>query len=286
MQRRKNLQRTARQYLGILIGTLITALGLNTLLIPNRIAAGGASGIATILHYLIELDPGLTILLINVPLLILSGIFMGWKYSWYSILGGLITSGWVTLTSRLAPLTDVPLLGTLYGGVVTGIGMGIVFRSRGSTGGTDVAAQLINHFTGWPVGQALLVIDGIIVAAAALIFGTELAMYALIAIFVTTRVIDWLQEGFVSVKALLVISDANEAIATAILHDLGRGATFLHGEGGYSRHEKRALLVVVDRSELTAVKELVHRHDERAFVIVVDAREVLGEGFSQLSTTI
>lgn len=276
----------ARNYSGILLGSLITAVGLNALEIPNKIAAGGAAGIATIVYFLTGLEPGVMLFLINIPLLIMSGLLVGWRFSWYSVVGGLATSGWVYLTSGIPTWTDNAFLAALYGGVVTGIGMGIVFRSRGSTGGTDLLARVLNHFTGLPIGQALLFIDASIVTLAGIVFGAELAMYALIAIFVATRVIDYVQEGFFSVKALIIISDHSEAIANEILAELGRGVTYLHGEGGYSRLAKQALLVVVSRAELLATKAVVQRHDPKAFVIVVEAHEVLGEGFRELSTTI
>jgi uncharacterized membrane-anchored protein YitT (DUF2179 family) len=272
--------------LGILLGSLITAVGLNALEIPNKIAAGGAAGIATIVYFLTGLPAGIMLFLINIPLLVLSGFVVGWRFSWYSVVGGLATSAWVYLTDGMPVWTDNAFLAALYGGVVTGIGMGIVFRSHGSTGGTDLLARLLNHFTGLPIGQALMFIDASIVSLAGFIFGAELAMYALIAIFVTTRVIDYVQEGFFSVKALIIISENEEAIANGILADLGRGVTYLHGEGGYSRVARKALLVVVSRAELSFTKALVEKHDPKAFVIVVEAHEVLGEGFRELSTTI
>ncbi len=283
---RRKIWHSVRRYIGIFIGSSITAVGLTALQIPNKIAAGGAAGVATIVYSLTGLDPGIMLFAINIPLLILSGFVIGWRFSWYSVLGGLMTSAMVYVTGGMPALTNDAFLAALYGGVVTGVGMGLVFRSGGSTGGTDLAARLANHFTGVPIGQSLLLIDATIVTAAGFFFGPELAMYALIAIFVTTRVIDFVQEGFFSVKALIVISDHSEPIAKAIMSEVGRGVTYLHGEGGFSRQAKRALLVVVSRAELTAIKDIVETVDQRAFVIVVDAHEVLGEGFRELSTTI
>lgn len=283
---RKRIVRTVTQYVGIILGSFITALGVNALQIPNRIAAGGAAGIATIVYHLTGFEPGLTLLLINVPLLIISGFVIGWRFSWFSVFGGLVTSGWVYLTSNITPWTDDPILGALYGGVATGIGIGIVFRSRGSTGGTDLAAGLLRRLTGLPIGQALLLIDTLIVAGAGFVFGPDLAMYALVSIFVCTRVIDYVQEGFFSVKALIIVSEKGEAIANQIMNELERGVTYLHSEGGFSREPKKTLLVVVSRPEIITVKTLVQALDQRAFVIVMDAHEVLGEGFQDLSTTI
>lgn len=283
---RKRIARSLAQYFGIIFGSLITALGVNALQIPNRIAAGGASGIATLVFHLTGFEPGLTLLLINVPLLLLSGFILGWRFSWFSVFGGLATSGWVIATSNIAPWTLDPILGALYGGVVTGIGIGIVFRSRGSTGGTDLAAGLLRHLTGLPIGQSLLLIDALIVVGAVIVFGPDLAMYALVSIFITTRVVDFVQEGFFVVKALIIISDQGEAIATQIMTELERGVTYLQSEGGFRRESKKTLLVVVSRSEIITVKSLVQALDAQAFVIVIDAHEVLGEGFQELSTTV
>lgn len=283
---RKRITRTLTQYFGILLGSFITALGVNALQIPNRIAAGGAAGIATLVYHLTGFEPGFTLLLINVPLLIISGFVLGWRFSWFSVFGGLATSAWVYATSNIAPWTDDPILGALYGGVVTGIGIGIVFRSRGSTGGTDLAAGLLRRLTGLPIGQALLLIDSLIVAGAGFVFGPDLAMYALVSIFVTTRIVDYVQEGFFAVKALIIISEAGEAIANQIMNELERGVTYLQSEGGFSREPKKTLLVVASRSEIITIKNLVQAQDKRAFVIVMDAHEVLGEGFQELSTTI
>lgn len=284
--RRKRIARTLTQYLGIVLGSFITAVGVNALQIPNRIAAGGAAGIATIVYHLTGLEPGITLLMINIPLLIINGLVIGWRFSWFSVFGGLVTSGWVYALSNLTPWTDDPLLGAIYGGVVTGIGIGIVFRSRGSTGGTDLAAGLMHRLTGLPIGQALLLIDTLVVGGAGYVFGPDLAMYALVSIFVSTRVIDFVQEGFFAVKALIIISEAGDAIADQILTELERGVTYLHSEGGFSHQPKKTLLVVVSRSEIITVKTLVQALDPRAFVIVMDAHEVLGEGFRELSTTI
>ncbi len=281
----KRIVRTVTQYIGILFGSFVTALGVNALQVPNRIAAGGAAGIATIVYHLTGFEPGLTLLLINIPLLLISGFVIGWRFSWFSVFGGLATSGWVYATSNITPWTDDPVLGALYGGVVTGIGIGIVFRSRGSTGGTDLAAGLLRRLTGLPIGTALLLIDTLIVGGAGFVFGPDLAMYALLSIFVCTRVIDYVQEGFFGVKALLIVSDAGEAIADQIMNELERGVTYLHSEGSFSGQPKKTLLVVVSRPEIITVKTLVQAIDEQAFVIVMDAREVLGEGFQDLSTT-
>lgn len=268
-------------YTGIVAGSVITAIGLNALLIPNRIAAGGASGIATLLFHLFGLSPGIVLLAINVPLLIISSLVFGLRFGAYTIAGSLATSLAVELTQGLVPVvTSDPLLASIYGGVVAGLGMGIVFRFRGSTGGTDIAAKLAAHYTGLSLGEALLAIDALVVAAAGIVFSPEFAMYALFAIFVTSKMIDVVQGGLHSGKALFIISAESQAIADALLHQLGRGVTVFPSRGAYSNLPRETLLCVVGRGEIGRAKSIVRAADKNAFVIVTDANEVLGEGFN------
>ncbi len=271
--------RTIKDYIGITVGAVVVALGLNALLIPNRIAAGGASGIATILVHLVGIAPSVTLLVINVPLLIVGARVFGMRFGAYTVLGTFVTIAAVGLTSRVAPLTNDPLLAALYGGVITGIGMGIVFRFRGTTGGTDIAAKLAAHYSGISLGDALLAVDAVVVVVAGVLFSAEYAMYALIAIFVCTKTIDVVQEGLYSAKAVFVVSDQGEAIAAALMNKVERGVTLLPSKGGFSKQEKTTLFCVVGRTELTRAKSVVLEIDRNAFVVVTDAHEVLGEGF-------
>jgi len=271
--------RKVKDYAAILLGAGIVAIGLNTLLIPNRIAAGGASGIATIIVHLFGISPGLVLFAINVPLLVLSSVILGLRFGAYTILGTIALAVSVELTHGVLPLTTDPLLAAVYGGVVTGIGMGIVFRFRGSTGGTDIAATLVTHYTGISLGDALLAIDALVVLAAGVLFSAEYAMYALIAIFVCTKIIDVVQEGLHTAKAMFIVSEQGEAIAAALMAKVERGVTLLPSKGGYSKQARTTLLCVVGRTELTRAKRTVLEIDKYAFIVVTDAHEVLGEGF-------
>jgi len=268
------------EYAGIVLGALVVGIGLNALLIPNRIAAGGASGIATILYHLLGWSPGMVLLAINIPLLIASFLVFGLRFGFYTIIGSLATSFAVEFTEGIAVLTVDPLLASIYGGVITGIGMGIVFRFRGSTGGTDILAKLLTHYTGVSIGQALLFIDAAVVLVAGIVFTAEYAMYALIAIFVGTKIIDVVQEGIYTARALFIISHDAEGIAAGLMTKLGRGVTMFPSQGGFSKTEKTTLLCVVGRTELTRAKQIVLELDKKAFIIVTEAHEVLGEGFT------
>lgn len=269
-------------YLLITLGSFLTAVGLDMFLIPNRIAAGGVSGLATLTFYLFGLPVGLTMLVINIPLFLASLRLLGARFGIKTLYGFLTLSAFIELLGPIvtAP-TDDPLLAAVYGGVMTGTGLGLVFRAGGTTGGTDLAAQLLLKFFATSSGQALLFFDGLVIAIAAFVFSTELALYALISVFISSRIVDVVQEGVGTGRAAFIISDYGKEIAEAILSHMDRGVTFLEGKGAYSQKEKEILLIVVNRSEITRLKVLVSEIDPVAFIIVANANEVLGEGFKE-----
>ncbi len=270
-------------YLGITLGSLLTVLGLVVFLIPNKIAAGGVSGLATVIYYLFGWAPSLVMLIINIPLF-LSGVKVLGKHMGPRTLYGIISlSLFIELLDPYLPvLTQNPLLACLYGGGLVGLGVGLVFKSKGTTGGTDLMAALLHHyFPTFSIGQGLLIIDAMIVILAGIVFNAELALYAVISIFVASKVIDLVQEGFNLSKAVFIISDYSEEIKQNILEDMGRGVTYLNGRGGYTGKEKNVLLAVVNRAEVTHLKRLVHRIDPRSFVILTEVHEVMGEGFRE-----
>lgn len=270
-------------YGGVLLGVILTASGVSFFMIPMKIAAGGVSGLATVIFHLTSLPVGVTMLLLNVPLFILSWRLIGPMFGAKTLFGTLTVSIFVDLFSKLAvPFTNDLLLCAIYGGVLSGVGLGIAFRSGGSTGGTDMAAQLVAKYFSTSVGQALLIVDGFVILLAGLAFGLELAMYALIAVFITTKAIDLVQEGQNYAKACLIISDQPTEIGQSIMERLERGVTSLDGQGMYTKYEKQVLLVIVSRMEIAQVKEIVHEFDQRAFVVIHDVHEVLGEGFRRL----
>lgn len=276
-------KRTVLEYIGVAIGSFITALGLVAFLIPYKIAAGGVSGLATVVHYLVGWPVGATMLLFNIPLFLVSMKSLGIKVGAKSLLGTFVLSFSVDLlTPFIHVWTTNPLLATLYGGIFSGLGLGIVFRSKGTTGGTDLAAALIHKYFRTSLGMSLLAIDGMVIILAGIAFKSiEAALYALITVFVTGKVIDVVQEGISYTKAAYIISDQNQQIAKKIIADLNRGVTSLKGKGIYTDEDKEVLLCVVSQREVTELKELVYNADPRAFVIVSNVHEVLGEGFKE-----
>ena len=181
--------------------------------------------------------------------------------------------------SFLPLITGYLSLASTFRGIGTGFGLGVVFRSRGSTGGTALAAQLINHFLGVTTGQALIGADLLIVIAAGFLFNVEVALFALLSIFVSSKFIDFVQEGFNFSKAAIIITDKKEEIATKIMDDLGRGVTLLEGRGAYTGAEKGIVFCIVSQLQISRLKDVVRAIDPSAFVIVSNVAEVLGEGF-------
>ncbi|MCL5291141.1 MAG: YitT family protein [Actinobacteria bacterium] len=275
-----------KEYLGITLGILITAVGLDIFLIPNRLAAGGVSGLATVLHYGLGLPVGVMMLVLNAVLLTIGTRVYGARYGMKTIYGALGLSLMVDLLATVFNFTRVPgiadpILGTLYGGILTGIGMGIVFRNGGNTGGTDIIAQILVKYTDLGVGQLFLLVDGFVMLVAASVFGIKLALFGFIAVFIMGWVIDTIQEGIGVNKAAFIITEKSGEIAGAILNELKRGATGLSGRGLFTGEERETILCVVSRREIEFLRRVVHREDPRAFMLVTDVREVVGEGFGE-----
>jgi len=272
-----------QEIIGVSAGVILTVMGLDMFLIPNKIAAGGVSGIATILHYLINVPVGAAMLVLNVPLFAAAIYRLGLQFGFRSLYGTVTLS---LAVDALVPLLPVPthdlLLSCLFGGVLVGLGLGLVFKYNGTTGGTDLLAAILRTYTGVNIGQLLFLVDATVVITAGYVFeSAELSMYALITIFITAWLIDLVQEGFSYTKAFLIISNHPAEISAAIVEGLNRGATAWPARGVYTGIDKEVLLSVVNRSEVSRLKEIIYQADPQAFVILADVHEVLGEGFKE-----
>jgi uncharacterized membrane-anchored protein YitT (DUF2179 family) len=267
------------EYSLLVIGSFIVALSFNLFLNPNQIASGGVAGISTIVEQKLGIMPAITQWAFNIPLFVAGVMLLGGKFGIKTAVGSVILPLFVLLTSRMEPLTDNLLLATIYGGIGIGAGLGIVFRGRASTGGLDLAAQIVHKFTGLSLGLAIAILDGAVILGAGLAFSPEKALYALIGLFVTSKTIDIVQVGLAYSKVAFIISDHTEDISRAILNDLDRGLTGLSGFGGYTRQGKTVLMVVVGQTEVSKLKALVKSIDPSAFIILSNTAEVLGEGF-------
>ena len=277
------MKKKVRQYIGMTLGILITAVALNMFFIPHKIASGGISGLATVLHHLFGLPVGALMLIFNIPIFILGVKLLGSRYGMTTLYGAMMLSIFIDVTAPFMPvLTDDIFLNTLYGGIVTGIGMGMIFRFKGNTAGTSLLAAILHHLFGLSIGRGLLLADGCVVALAGFAFhSAELSLYAAISIFVTTQIIDLVQEGPMTSKAFWIMAERPDALADKIFREVERGVTYLSGRGGYTGQQREMLLCVVETSEVTHLQEVIHAHDSKAFFIVSDAHEVVGEGFSQ-----
>ncbi|WP_370297807.1 YitT family protein [Ammoniphilus sp. YIM 78166] len=268
-----------REYIFLIVGSFMVAIAFNMFLNAFNIASGGVSGISIITKDLFGWRPAFTQWGLNALLIGLGFVLLGRQFGVKTITGTIILPLFVFLTEGWPTITTEPLLAALYGGVGVGLGLGIVFRGNASTGGTDLVAQILHKYTGISLGIAVLLIDGLVVIGAAMVYGPELALYALIALYVTGKTIDVIQVGLGVSKMAFIISENLGKIQEAILYDLDRGVTRLPAYGGFTEKERPVLLCVVAQSEINALKKLVQETDPDAFVIFTNANEVLGEGF-------
>jgi uncharacterized membrane-anchored protein YitT (DUF2179 family) len=271
--------RTLFSYIAMLVGSFFIAASFNLFLLPNRIASGGVSGISVILNTLTQIPPAYTQWVLNIPLFIAGILVLGKQFGVKTAVGSIVLPLFVLFTAHWTPPTHNPLLASLYGGFGVGLGLGLVFRGRGSTGGLDVAAQILHRLLGIRLGLAVAVLDGLVILSAGIFISPENALYALIGLFATSKTIDIIQSGLQTSKAAFIISKHPELVSKAILHELDRGLTRLQGVGGYTGDDRPVLLVVVGQNEVLRLKLLVRDADPDAFVMITNAAEVLGEGF-------
>ncbi|MEO8289106.1 MAG: YitT family protein [Chloroflexota bacterium] len=274
-------------YALITVGVLLLALANDIFLIPNNVFSGGATGIALVINSYLPVPVGVLVLLINIPL-VLAGIMWlgGWRFLVRTTYAVLVYSILLDLLRPLftQPVTTDPLLYTLYGGLLGGVGVGLVFRAQGTTGGDDIIAQLLHRFRGIPVNSALVMINAAILVLVGLRFGPEKALYALISAFAASKAVDFVLEGLRPTRLIYIISSQPTAIAERIQTTTGRGITFLTGQGAYEGKDYQVILTAVRQQELPTVTNIVRELDPAAFVIVSEAREVLGYGFKPLPT--
>jgi len=302
MNKRKAMSKSkiyevCKEYLLIIVGSIITAASINIFLVPYKIAPGGVSGIATVIYYLINsrISIGIIMLILNVPLFLMGMRFIGRKFTVRTLFSTAFLSVAIDATEPLAntfvekflldynqmsSYSDI-LLYAIFGGFFMGFGLGMVLRSGATTGGTDLAAKIVHGFIpGFTIGQILLFIDTSVIIFAAVSFGSfQLALYAIVTLYISSKVIDTILEGVNFAKAVFIISEKSDEISQKLMTTLDRGVTALKGTGMYTGNDRTVLLCVVHRGQLTQLKEIVNDIDKKAFVILTDIREVLGEGF-------
>ena len=280
----KELWYKSRWIFDTVLGSAIFALGFSLFLEPNDMSAGGISGLALIFVELAGIGSvGTLSILINLPLFILGGLKIGKQFFAGSLLGMVLSSVLIDAFAFIPFPTLEPLISVLYGGVICGLGLGIVFICGTSTGGSDILVRLLKlKYRNVPIGQISMCFDAIVVILTGIVFkDVTKSLYTCITVFLCSQVIDAVVYRFDYSKVALIISSEHQAIADAIGKKLDRGATLLHGEGSYTHREVKVVLAAVKKQQVAELKELVMEIDPRAFVIVQEAHQVLGDGFSR-----
>ncbi|KZE77073.1 hypothetical protein AV654_22560 [Paenibacillus elgii] len=264
----------------ICIGSAVMGFGINYFNTANGLAEGGITGASLLLKYMFGWETGFTNFAMNLPLFLVGWKVLGRKSFVYTVFATLMFSLFVYIFRGFRfPMNDL-LLASLYAGATVGVGLGIVFRYGGTSGGTDILAQMFKKFWGWPIGRSVFLFDSLTILLSLIYLDRERAMYTIVAVFIGSRVIDYVVEGTAKGKAAFVVSRYPELIAERIHQELERGTTFFYGKGGYSDSDKKIVYCVVSRSEVSRLKKLVLETDRQAFVIVNEVFEVIGEGFT------
>lgn len=267
------------EYVYVLVGSVFVALAFNGCLLPNGVASGGFSGLSTILHSVLGWEPAFVQWALNIPLFLVGWYILGGRFAMKTLVGTFFLPFMIFMTRNIEPWTTDALLGSIFGGITVGIGLGIIFRGNGSTGGTDLLAQILNKYTNLSLGMSVAILDGIVVLMSALLLSMENGMYALVALFITSKTIDFVQVGPGTAKMALIITNNPDEVKDGIFKEVNRGVTKVSGYGGYTDNERPILMCVVEQSEFTELKQVVKQLDSSAFVVVLDANEVVGEGF-------
>jgi len=278
-----------RTLVPIMLGTAVYAFGLHVFVLPNQLMEGGLTGVGILLHYAFGWPLSVTTLLMNVPLFVIGWRVLGRGQMFYTIAGtvllslflavmeDLIRSGWVV---PFRTNTDY-ILAALYAGVTLGTGLGLVFRFGGTTGGADIVARIAVKKRGWSMGQIILGLDAFIIGASLLFIPVERVLYTLITVYVSARLIDFIQEGAYAAKAFTIVTDAGDTLARRINGELDLGVTLLPATGAYTGGPKQVLYCVAARQQIRRLKRLIHGIDPGAFLVVSPVQEVLGEGFKK-----
>lgn len=275
----------------IVIGAFIMASGFVLFITPYKIVPGGVYGISIILHHMFGLPVGLVALCMDIPITIIGTRILGPRFGIKTVVGFVLTAAFVDgltfLYGELPLVEENGLLSSIYGGVLIGLGLGLIFKARATSGGSDVVAMILSKYTRMPLGQLIIMVDSAVVLAGLFTFRDwNIPLYSLITIFITGRVIDIVLQGINYDKTLLIISEKHQAIRDKIITDLNRGGTYIKGQGMFGGQDKTIIFTNVNRRELSILQEYIHQIDPKAFLTVINANEVLGEGFRSLKDKI
>ena len=272
----------------IIIGSFILATGFVLFITPYQFVPGGVYGISIILHYLFGTPVGLVALAFDIPLTIIGIKILGPRFGIKTVVGFVLTAVFVdSLTyfwGDLPLIENDALLSAIFGGVLSGLGIGLIFKSKATSGGTDIVAMILSKYTSLSLGQLMVIVDSVIVLFGLFFFGDwKIPFYSLIIIYITGKVIDVVLQGMSYEKTIFIVSEKSEEIRQKILVDLHRGGTFITAKGMWNEENKNMIFTVVTPRELTILKDFINKTDPRAFVTVMNANEILGEGFKSLN---
>ena len=278
------MQKYLIQHLMTALGCALMGIAVNSFYIPHQLLSGGISGIAVMLYYLYNLPMGIVTILINIPLFFLAYRYMDRSYPLRTIFGMLAYSLSLDFFSFLVPLAPVKdiLLSCIVGGTLTGIGAAFLYRVGSSSGGTDIIGAIFNKYYSIAISTPGFIINIVLMGIAALLFGLEPALYTLLASFITFKVANTFTDGFDYKKNIIIISNQSPAIASEIIKIVGRGVTFLHGEGAFTHQPREILLVVAKLTQLAQIKSIVADLDPNAFMVIHDVTDVMGKGFTNI----
>jgi Uncharacterized conserved protein len=274
-----------KQFFLITIGAIIAAIGLELFLVPNNILDGGVIGLSIIAAELFNYKLSLFIVLFNIPFLLIGFRKMGWKFTVHTLYGVIVLSLCTAYLHHFDPVTDDLFLATIVGAVILGAGVGLVIRTGGALDGTEILAIIVSKKRPVSVGQFIMILNVFIfILAALLVFSWETAMYSIITYFIAYKMIDIVAEGMEEMKSCTIISNAPDEIAQALLKNLGRGVTYLHGEGAFSGEPKKILFIIISRIELSTLRDIVHDIDPNAVVAIENVAEVFGSNLRNKSS--
>ena len=277
-----SLKQLAIPYIASFIGCLIVTVGMNAFFIPHHLLSSGIGGVAIMFYFAVGLPVGVGIFALNIPIMIACYKFMGRQYTILSIVGTAIFSVLADATAFLSTWDIVkdPMISSITGGLVSGLGFGILYKYNGNSGGLDVVGAIVKKYYSLEMGNVVMVINSLILVAAAYMFSLEMAVLTFVSTYITAFITNKVVIGLKQRKSVFIISNHAEEIANLLMRYIGHGATYLYGQGAYTVQDKRIIYAVIKLTEIAKIKELVNKIDPGAFMIISDASEVVGRGFT------
>ncbi len=277
------MKKRSLDIVSIMVGALLFAMAVNLFVIPNEFGEGGVTGLTMITYYLYGWSPGIVSLILNSILLIAGYKFLDKTTTVYTIIAVFFNSLFLILTKNWSIASDELMINAIFGGIFSGVGIGLIIRAGGTTAGSTIIARILHKYLDWNVSYALLLVDLIVVFASYFIIGVQSLMFTIVMLYIATKVMDFIIEGVNPKKAVTIVSKEQDKIAEQVNGIMDRGVTVIYGRGYYSKTPKELLYIVISKQEVTILKKIVRSIDKEAFITIHDVRDVFGEGFVELS---